>query len=459
MSMRVIVRLVLIASAFAASGCGGETLIPTPYVMRGERGPEVFARAAPAVRTPEIPVVYVTDRSMTEAGPEGPEYGSGRSKTVDFGVARIALTPAASWEELVADSVTGDRERTYKPRVASVKKLGSFDSPSMRYELHEGRLRLKPDSVARFREQVNMLHEVIRIATEGAERREAAVFVHGFDNTFDDAILRMGQAWHASGRVGVPIVFTWPAGYGGMFGYAYDRESGEYAVMHLKLLLLTLAANPNLEKIHVISHSRGTDVASTALRELHLEVRGLARGRSMVDDLRPDGEAGNAIAPCATYKTLKMATLVLAAPDLDLDVFVQRFIGDNVFQAAERTIIYFSADDGALGLSNWLFSGRRRLGALRVDDVPEESRPMFAELDALELINCKVTGFTSHSYILQHPAALSDLILALYDGRRPGAENGRPLKRVAPGIWELDNDYLRSTGASVDVPAARAGTP
>jgi hypothetical protein len=55
-----------------------------------------------------------------------------------------------------------------------------------------------------------------------------------------------------------------------------------------------------------------------------------------------------------------------------------------------------------------------------------------------------VSGYTTHAYVFQHPAALSDLIRVMRDGARPGAQNGRPLKRTEDGsIWILDNDYLR----------------
>jgi hypothetical protein len=48
----------------------------------------------------------------------------------------------------------------------------------------------------------------------------------------------------------------------------------------------------------------------------------------------------------------------------------------------------------------------------------------------------------SHSYAFTHPAALSDLILVLRDGRPPGPEHGRPLAQPSEGIWELTDDYL-----------------
>jgi esterase/lipase superfamily enzyme len=44
-------------------------------------------------------------------------------------------------------------------------------------------------------------------------RKEVFIFVHGFHNDFNDAAFVMAELWHFLGRIGVPIVYTWPSGY------------------------------------------------------------------------------------------------------------------------------------------------------------------------------------------------------------------------------------------------------
>ena len=73
----------------------------------------------------------------------------------------------------------------------------------------------------------------------------------------------MAELWHFLGRIGVPIIYTWPAGYPGLFGYTYDRESSEFTVNHFRELLTLMAGFPEIEKINLIAHSRGTDIAVT----------------------------------------------------------------------------------------------------------------------------------------------------------------------------------------------------
>src|SRR5262245_33805216 len=226
------------------------------------------------------------------------------------------------------------------------------------------------------------------------------------------------------GRVGVPVAYTWPAGFSGIRGYAYDRESGEFTIFHLKNFIRTVAACPEVERVHLVAHSRGSDVTITALRELNIEYQ--AKGES-------------------TAAGLKLENLVLAAPDLDEDVFMQRFTAENLLEAAKRTTIYASRNDKAIGLADLAFASRRRVGSLGPRDFSPNMRQIMAKLPNLQFIECNVKSssiLASHDYVFNHPAALSDLILLLRDRRPPGAEFGRPLRQPTEGIWELTNDYL-----------------
>jgi esterase/lipase superfamily enzyme len=194
-------------------------------------------------------------------------------------------------------------------------------------------------------------------------------------------------------------------------------------VSHLRRFLKTLAACPDVERIHLIAHSRGTDVAITALRELNIETR-----------------AKNQL----TKDVYKLANLVLAAPDVDAEVFEQRFAIEDLHLATNRTTVYLSKTDFALAVSRWLFGGGSRVGNLRPQDFTPEAREKLSNLKGFYLINCNVSGYSgSHDYAFAHPAVVSDLILLLRDDKPPGAENGRPLIAPFEGVWEIRNDYLQ----------------
>ena len=55
----------------------------------------------------------------------------------------------------------------------------------------------------------------------------ALVFVHGFNNRYEDAVYRFAQIVHDSGADVVPVVFTWPS-RASIFDYNYDKESTNY---------------------------------------------------------------------------------------------------------------------------------------------------------------------------------------------------------------------------------------
>jgi esterase/lipase superfamily enzyme len=366
--------------------------------------------------------LYATDREPV-ANPTGPGYGSGRGRRLAFGTATIAMTPQRSWKELIADSTSAERRVSYELRPAACREYGVFDPRLERFETHADGIQLCSGACHEFQEQQRRFHGVLAERLAQSMEKDVYIFIHGVDNTFDDAVLRAAEVWHFMGRAGVPMVYSWPAGFGGVRGYAHDRESGEYTIFHLKFFLQMVASCPGVERVHIVAHSRGCDVVVTALRELHIACH--AKGQHTADEL-------------------KLENLVLAAPDLDQDVFMQRFVAENLIRAARRTTVYTSTTDQALEMADLVFGGRRRLGALGPRDFSPQTRHALAQLANLQFIDCKVThATTTHDYVFSHPAALSDLILVLRDRRAPGAANGRPLIQPVEGVWELTNDYLK----------------
>ncbi len=434
--------LLLATVALVVSGCAGRRLIDAPYVMRNDAAKARYDALSPALQTPDVPVLYVTNRKVDKETVTGPKYGYKRSTDMAYGIATVHMTPEPTWAELVDDSVHAPRGKNYHISVSKVEPVGVV-RPTMEYtSIENGRIALAPDAVAPIlaeRDTFDALFD--RWFGEGGSG-DAYLFVHGYNNTFDAAVFRVAETWHFSGRPGLPICFTWPAGSGGLKGYAYDRESGEFSVVPLKSLIWMLAASPRIKAIHIISHSRGTDVAITALREIQFEIRGLYR-RSIYAPLTGQAFSPTVLPGQEVYEALKLRTLVLASPDMDIDVFGQRFLNEGLIQVADRVVVYTSESDKALGLSNWLFRGRSRLGDMRLTSINPKTLSILSQLDKLELINCKVRGGDSHGYLFQHPAALSDLILLLRDDLVPGPDEGRPLKRANEGVWELPNDYLK----------------
>ena len=215
--------------------------------------------------------------------------------------------------------------------------------------------------------------------------------------------------------------YTWPAGVGGLKAYEYTLASTQFTVYHFKQLLRLIASCPEVEKVNIISHSRGTAVTTDALRELHLEIRSTAD----------------------TQKTLKLGTVVLAAPDIDLDVVIMRDATERIGRAVERSAIYISHHDEALGISNWLFGGIGRLGDVNIELFEKSEIENLRASNHIQLIDTQVkkSGAFGHTYFHDSPAVSSDIALLMRYQLPPGADDGRPLKISEDGLWLINSDY------------------
>jgi esterase/lipase superfamily enzyme len=321
-------------------------------------------------------------------------------------------------------------------RLGSVEERGRFPATPLPFVRGPGGSRLDPAQVAAQRAESQRLRAELRRRMEETGRREVVVFVHGYNNDFSAAAFTLAELWHFLGREPVPLLYTWPAGHGGPSGYAYDRESGEFTVFHLKQLLRELGSFDEIDALHLVAHSRGTDVTTTALRELFIEAR--AAGLDFRNEYR-------------------IANLLLAAPDLDVEVMGQRLIAEDVATGIGRITIYTSADDKALAAARDLFGSALRLGAVTPRDLPAEVAEQLAQVGNVSFVEMRGrTGFLGHGYFHSHAGASSDLVLVIRYGRDPGAENGRPLEPIGPRFWAIDDAYPGAAGPASEPPSPPA---
>ncbi len=393
--------------------------MPTPNIYAsGEY--QLYGDLDPSLRTSQADILYVTDRAPVLKKGRLSGYGYDRSRSVAFGSCVVEIGHDVSWETLVRESTQRKRTESLPLRVGSITEMGRF--PQTPWPLVEQGARLVDDpAVVAQDEQVagQFRGEVFRRLAI-TPNKDVFIYVHGFHNSFDYTACVLAEFWHFGGRIGVPIVYSWPAGSPGLLrGYNHDRESGEFTVHHLQQLVRNVASIPEVQRIHVIAHSRGTDVAASALRELLIEERGAGRD---------------------PHQTLRIANVILASPDLDLDVFFQRFVAVRFYHVAKHITVYCSQKDKAIGLSQWLFSSQRRLGDVRPKDFTDDEEQLLAEMRAYDFIDARVKAeFLGHSYYHSSPAVSSDLILLLRYGAKAGSEQ-RPLESAIPCYWELASE-------------------
>lgn len=410
-------RTIGILAVVLMTGCGGPKLMPTPNIYAGSTK-DCFDDVPEPFRTNKVELVYVTDRNPVKNADGRLSYGTKRSLSLGYGICTVSIGKDLPWPELVNESRMASRRRDLDLECTEIREVGRLPNTPVPLVKIDGVVQDDPTALKETAAARDAFCSLItdRVAL-CPEKKDAYILVHGFANMFEDAAYVMAGVWHFLGRKGVPIIYTWPAGE----SYAYDRESGEFTVFHLKQFLRGLASCPTIEKIHIIAHSRGTDVVLTALRELNIEYRskGLSGG-----------------------KELKLAHVVLCAADLDLGVVSQRITAERIPLMPGNMTVYSSDTDRAIGFAEWLFKSDRRLGELRASDLTPHQRQGLANAAKLDIIQARTTdNLVGHDYFHSNPSVSSDLILMLRDGREPGAKNGRPLVEMFENFWEIRDGY------------------
>ncbi|UWU91650.1 alpha/beta hydrolase [Bradyrhizobium sp. CB1015] len=163
---------------------------------------------------------------------------------------------------------------------------------------------------------------------------DVLVYVHGFKQTFETAVL---DAAHLSDGIkfrGRTMAFSWPS-KGGLFDYAYDRDSAMWSRDNFERVLSALVSAPGGGRVHIVAHSMGTMLTLEGLRQLH-------------------GRYGDTV-------TSKIGAVVFAAPDIDMDVFSSAI--QRIGPLAGKITVIASTNDRALALSGQLAGGMTRVGA------------------------------------------------------------------------------------------------
>jgi esterase/lipase superfamily enzyme len=401
------------------TGCQGPHLMPTPNIY-AQASPASFDDVAPPLRTNTVDILYATDRRPQPQDDGTLAYGYDRSPSLAVGSCVVEIGENISWDTLVEQSQEVERSEKLPLHIRDITEQVRFPATPMPFVMDNGQPMVTPEVQAAYEQAAEQVHQEIRQRLTLTQRKAAYVYVHGYNNTFEDGALVVAEFWHFLGRQGVPILYTWPAGFGGLRGYTRDRESGEFTIFHLKQFLRVLASIPELEELHIIAHSRGTDVLTSALRELYIETQ--ASGKS--------------------FRTVyNIKNVVLAAADLDLEVVTQRIAAEYMGMGVERTTVYVSQVDKAIGFSGFLFFSLRRMGQLRPEDLTDEQRHHLERVARTQLIDARVpSGFIGHAYFYRHPAVSADLILLLRDQLEPGSP-GRPLRKRGTNFWQITPDY------------------
>jgi esterase/lipase superfamily enzyme len=345
-------RSLLLAAAMGATvlcaGCAGRpsqgVLVPISETVDG---------------TSRVPILVATTRRRSTTDP-GEMFDGERANSVSYAAVTVSIPPDAvrrighvQWPS----AVPGDPRRDFVTLSANYIDKKDFAAS-------------------------------IDFAYRRTGRNKVLVFVHGFNNRFDDAVYRFAQIVHDSKSPAIPVLFTWPSrGDVRLRSYAYDRESANYSRDALEELLDTIVSHPNVKEINIVAHSMGNWVALEALRGRSI------RGARVV---RGGGD--------------KVKNALLVAPDVDLDVFATQIRRMGAYRP--RIALFVSQDDGALELSKLIWGGMPRIGEADLAQEPYRTVLERERIAVFDLTKLKSAGDNAHSRafddITQVMAMISD---------------------------------------------------
>jgi esterase/lipase superfamily enzyme len=219
-------------------------------------------------------------------------------------------------------------------------------------------------------------------AAKRTKQSKLVIFVHGFNNRFDDAVYRFAQIAHDSHVPAIPILFTWPSrGSAALRAYTYDKESATYSRDAFDDLLNDLNRQRSVTETNVLAHSMGNWIVLETLR-----VRSLRP--------KPSGD--------------KVKSVMLVAPDVDVDVFQAqlRRMGTSIPQLS----LFVSRDDKALGLSEFISGGVPRLGEIDPEQEPFRTEFEKARIEVFDLTSMK--SERAHSKAFENVSSVVTMVRA-----------------------------------------------
>ena len=188
-----------------------------------------------------VPVFYVTDRADT--GNRNPvlRYSGERSRaaTVAYGICEVTIPS------------------THVP--------GELESPSwLHFEYNPD-----PDKHVVLRSvqplERDPFYVKLAAAVASSPTKEAVVFIHGYENSFEHAARQTAQLVRDAHFQGAPILYSWPS-KDKLLAYTEDEDTVQWTAFHLRDFLEEVAQRSHATKIHLIAHSMGNRALASALQ-------------------------------------------------------------------------------------------------------------------------------------------------------------------------------------------------
>jgi esterase/lipase superfamily enzyme len=247
-------------------------------------------------------VWYATNRTADGDGAYGTTFGNDISEDISYGCSKVRVP---IWH----------------------RPIGALKSPLWR------RLFYGEDSVRLLNTVVLSPEEywldIEQYYGDSSEEEHALLFLHGYNTTFNEAMLRAAQISVDLEFDGAVFAYSWPS-MAQKRNYLADRDRISTSLASFRSFLVRLAKAVGPKRLHVLAHSMGNQALTGALDSLSV------------------GHAG-----------LSLGNILMCAPDVGATHFAA--MADQVRSQSRRTTIYVSHRDHVLEVSGSL-NAQQRLG-------------------------------------------------------------------------------------------------
>lgn len=313
----------------------------------------------------------------------------------------VAASPAAAQVEMLVTTTRGrannpgemfSGERAQSPKFAefavsippeTARKVGEVAWPrKLPPNPATDFATLKAEEIDRLAAE-KWLNRRVRKSSDGS----VLVFIHGFNNHFEDAVFRFAQIVHDSGTRSVPVLVSWPS-RGSLLAYGYDRESTNYTRNAVERLFQYLARDPEVREVSILAHSMGNWLALESLRQMAIRNDGLPA---------------------------KFKNVMLASPDVDVDVFRSQI--EDMGRQRPRFTLFVSRDDRALAVSSRVWGGVSRLGAINPELSPYKEVLAANGITVIDLTKINADDDLHHTKFAESPEIVQLIGRRLSDGQ------------------------------------------
>lgn len=230
-------------------------------------------------------------------------------------------------------------------------------------------------------------------------KRDVLFFVHGYNNTTSDAVLRLAQFAHDTGFEGVPVLFDW-ASAASVTRYVYDMNSALVARAKIPEIASILLQS-NVDAIDLFAHSMGSFLTMEGMKDAALAGR--------------------------LNSTQKINSITLASPDIDMDLFRSQL--SQIDRKFDKFFVLLSEDDSALRISRRIAGGVPRVGAANIEELAELG------VIAIDLTEIEDSKSGSHTKFAGSPEVVQLIGNGLNDSRDfDRAQRSRRLGDLLKGI-------------------------